>query len=332
MLRFTSPPGTLVLPTSWEKALGMCVVASSFWTVTLPATASQRARPPMRAAQTSASARSTPASVKSAPPLLYISDWGHGTIVAFSQSKPELGPVGKISGLVEPTGIAVNSNGDVWVQDFGASLTPQVQAFHRGGATPFTTFAGGGGFGIALDSKGNLYVTDYGADIDIYPPGATTPKKRLTDTQATFILSVAVDDAGNILCETEVVPRSSGSTRYFIDEFKAGSDKAQRLRSDVNGQGTIAIFPNRDLLVLDGDVVERYAPPYTGAPMKTIPTESGTAMALSSTAKSVWIAHPNGGFVQGLQYNLDSGRRTHRTKHGGIGSVVYGIALDPPDL
>ena len=119
---------------------------------------------------------------------LYVSDTGHGVVDRFSASgtfecqitgktpstAEEIthecnGAAGSLTpdGSIEPTGVAVDSVGDLYVADdahtaidvFGPSgeYKRQIKDSHLG-----TIMPGSGGIGtIALDSAGNLYVTNY---------------------------------------------------------------------------------------------------------------------------------------------------------------------------
>ena len=64
------------------------------------------------------------------------------------------------SGFSDPTGVAVDGNGNVYVADQGNSAVKEILALSY---TTVNTL--GGGFfqpvGVAVDGKGNVYVSDY---------------------------------------------------------------------------------------------------------------------------------------------------------------------------
>jgi hypothetical protein len=110
-------------------------------------------------------------------PVLYVADNARGTIVVFSQSHPGAGAIGQISGLSAPTGVAVDAQHNVWVQ-----TATQIESFHRGSTTPFTTFAAGGGVGLTFDSHGKTYATTSGNEVDVCAAGSTTRFAQATTT------------------------------------------------------------------------------------------------------------------------------------------------------
>lgn len=259
---------------------------------------------------------------KGPDPLLYISDNGRGTVTVFSQNHPGLGPVGKITGLDAPLGIAVDAQSNLWVQVAG-----QIEAFHHGATTPFESLPASGGAGLAFDGHGNMYAATSGNEIDLYPPGARKPTKRFVDPRLLGVWAIAVDDVGDVFC-SGYFQYISSPEQFAVDEFIAGTSRIRRLYA-LGHYGGLSIGSNQELLVQDGSSVVTFPKPYTKPDTNVLNYgEVGEAMALSSTLRSVWVT-ASSSFGQGQQYNLASGRRTHQTKHGGMSSQVFGIALDP---
>jgi DNA-binding beta-propeller fold protein YncE len=86
--------------------------------------------------------------------------YAHQTTAYFAGVTVALG-----SGFSNPTGVAVDGNGNVYVADFGHGTVKEIVA--AGGSTTVQTLASGFSFstpyGVAVDSSGNVYVADKGS-------------------------------------------------------------------------------------------------------------------------------------------------------------------------
>jgi len=86
---------------------------------------------------------------------------------------------GKNTGLQDPTALAVDSSGNLYVADEYGSSIDVFAPKANGDARPIQSISGKKTHvnlpsGIALDSTGNIYVSEYRvSDITVFPPGAT---------------------------------------------------------------------------------------------------------------------------------------------------------------
>ena len=132
-------------------------------------------------------------------------------------SNGNVAPIATISGpktgLYSPDGVAVDSNGNIYVADADAASVFVYRAGSNGDAAPIATISGSNTglsypYGIALDSSGNIYVTgEIAASVFVYSAlGSSTgllneaPIATISgsNTGLDFPQGIAVDSSGNI--------------------------------------------------------------------------------------------------------------------------------------
>lgn len=162
----------------------------------------------------------------------------------------------------EPDGIAVDSQGNVYVADCGNSRIRQVTP-----AGVVSTFAGSGVVGhtdnaaklnatfgcpnaVAIDSNGVLYVSDYDTGV----------RKILTDGSVTTLASgpdvmggkgLAVDSAGNVYLAQASMARISKITPNGTVSVVAGSTASPSVAGYQDGTGTSARFDGPSAIAVD---------------------------------------------------------------------------------
>jgi len=138
--------------------------------------------------------------------LLYVSDYQGGAIDIFSVPKYSL--VGQITdGISEPEGIATDKNGNLYV----ANLTANTITVYKPGTTSpsLTLTESGGPTAVAVGENGYVYASDYQGGIDVYPPGATLPTRRLTNPALRYGATGVDVGASNSVYATGFSSRSS---------------------------------------------------------------------------------------------------------------------------
>jgi large repetitive protein len=110
------------------------------------------------------------------------------------------------SGFVQPNGIAIDGNGDIFVADARNQSVKEILAV--GGYTTTKTLGSGflGPSGVAVDGSGNVFVTDVGDGSvkEILAAGGYTTVKTLSPSFAAPF-GVAVDGSGNVFVTDEVL-------------------------------------------------------------------------------------------------------------------------------
>ncbi|MBV8499801.1 MAG: hypothetical protein JO003_11170 [Candidatus Eremiobacteraeota bacterium] len=97
-----------------------------------------------------------------------------------------------ISGISNPSGLAIDKYGTLYVSTYPAS----IEEFLHGATAPFLTITGQGltdPFGLALDANDNLYVADFGAKQVFEIPYGTSTVNALNLSDLTEPLGVAID-------------------------------------------------------------------------------------------------------------------------------------------
>jgi gliding motility-associated-like protein len=218
-------------------------------------------------------------------------------------------PVTKSSGFNDPTGVAVDASGNIYVADYMNSLVKKIPA--TGGATVII----GSGFnkptGVAVDASGNIYVADRGNN---------AIKKILASNGSIVAFNgigspygVAADAAGNIYYTDQA--------NLTVRKIPAGGGSPQTFSASYNGLTGITVDDNGNVYFSDSNSQAIYKIPAGGGTavkvnLQPIIQEVGLAVDgsgnvyVSSTAdNSVRVYPANGGDnVQvGAGYNNPAG-------------------------
>ena len=191
-----------------------------------------------------------------------------GTMVAYvygTGSGPQVtfppGTLSTLSGsFIEPTGVAVDASGNVYIADFGPGLTipdvPQGSVYEiPPGCASFScvTMLGGGFFepeGVTIDGSGNVYVGDPGlGTVYEMPPGCTTASGcGPVGLGGGFSspIGVAVDGSGNVY-----VGDAGNSAVYKMPTGCASSNCVTTLGGGFNGPTGVAVDENGNVYVAD---------------------------------------------------------------------------------
>jgi hypothetical protein len=118
-----------------------------------------------------------PAEGALAKPLVYVASSSNNTIYVFDRNGQATGTI--TDGVNQPVGLYVDAQHDLWVANPGAN---DVLVFKRGASSPSVTISDPNAPNdVAQCPNGTTYVTDAGGlgGIGVYPPGHTTPVRRL---------------------------------------------------------------------------------------------------------------------------------------------------------
>ncbi len=152
----------------------------------------------------------------------------YGQAGSFTSNTVNNGGISATS-LDEPTGVALDSSGNLYVVDTGnnrvlyypAGSTTATRVYGQAGSFTSNTVNNGGisatsldgpWEGVALDSSGNLYVADFGNERVLYYPAGTTTATRVYGQAGSFTTAttgitatsldepagVALDSSGNL--------------------------------------------------------------------------------------------------------------------------------------
>lgn len=244
-----------------------------------------------------------------------------------------------------PSGIAVDSSGNVYVGDQSNNMVREISP---GGAV--TTLAGpttpgfpgvGGTVGVAVDSSGNVYAAAGNMIIKIAPGGAPTTlagsgaygSTNATGTGASFYnpRGIAVDGSGNVyvadydnnmireITPTGVVSTLAGSTTY-------GSANGTGTAASFNAPAGVAVDASGNVYVADtyNDMIRKIAP---GGSVTTLAGSPGVIGSTNATGSAASFAEPYGVAVDnaGNVYVADSSNElVRKITPGGVVTTVAG--------
>jgi hypothetical protein len=251
-------------------------------------------------------------------PLLYVSDQGAGTVNIYSV--PQYAEIGKItSGVEQPAGLATDKKGDLYVANIRGDT---VTVYKPRQTSPFRTLTETGKpDAVAVGSNGYAYAGDMAGGIDVYPPGATAPSNRLTNTDLEYgVTGVGVDASNN------VYGAGAGPAGGVVVEFVNASGGGRNLGLKGLAAPTGAIVDkNKNLIVSDFAQSEVLTyPPGKKSPSSTFFVETPAAMNINRKESEIYA--PGGGDYAVGVYDYPSG--TFVTSID-IGNFTDGVAVSP---
>ncbi|WP_413670971.1 putative Ig domain-containing protein [Mucilaginibacter sp. Mucisp86] len=218
-------------------------------------------------------------------------------------------PVTKSSGFNDPTGVAVDASGNIYVADYMNSLVKKIPA--GGGATVVV----GSGFnkptGVAVDASGNIYVADRG----------NNAIKKILASDGSIVAfngigspyGVAADAAGNIYYTDQA--------NLTVRKIPAGGSSPQTFSASYNGLTGITVDDNGNVYFSDSDSQAVYKIPAGGGTAVKVNLQpiiqevglvvdgSGNVYVSSTADNSVRVYPANGGdnIQVGAGYNNPAG-------------------------
>lgn len=247
-------------------------------------------------------------------PLVFIADYEANAVMIYTTAGGS--PVGSIaSGMNEPLGLWIDSNGTLYVANYGSN---NITEYQRGSTSPSKTLTGVTyPRSVATDRMGNVYVVGYSPGaVWAFAGGSSTPT---TNVSLAFAEGVAVggkqnvyvtynDSGGNGHCE-KFEPGLRGRRDLGITMGESGDAQVDRSGNRVLGdqlhrainvyapgtvspKGTIDVTPyspwsfaldkgGKNLYVQEGTTVVVYAYPSGSVERTTFPglrTASGVAV------------------------------------------------------
>jgi beta-propeller repeat-containing protein len=248
---------------------------------------------------------------------------------------------GVISGLTNPQGVGVDSAGNVYVANTGASNVP---VYPKGGITATTTLDDTGWYpvDVAVASDGTVYVANIfstsftAGNVDIYAAGSTTATGSISDPNFFQVISVAVDEGHNV-----VVCYNNTSGFGACDLFKNASGSGTTVVSGLGFAGGVAWDRAESIVVNDqlGPTTQTFETDDNGATYNhcnsTTTTGDPLMMNLNPTGDDLFIANASGGYVQEQKFRDCTGMGAIETKYSqgwSSSSPPFGTVQSPGNI
>jgi hypothetical protein len=188
--------------------------------------------------------------------LLFVSGANCSCVLVYSQRGTNQAPIGMFQGIVNPRGIFVDKEGEVYIAN---SNNHEVRVYEEGNLTrPFETLTGTEHPSDVTrdgdDHYGTIYVVNQNdqfqgpGNISVYANGSTTPTSYLYTHANSFIDSIALDSHHNLFAGY-----GDPTGVAHIDEFKNGSTNPIQLPAQLGYTGGLQVDNTGDLLVADPD-------------------------------------------------------------------------------
>jgi len=262
----------------------------------------------------------------------FISGLGVGPQVTYNTGTPAISTLG--GGISEPTGVAVDAAGNVYVADNRTNEVDEIAPNCPAGDATCVTSLGGGfkePYGVAVDGLGNVYVADYvHKAVKEMPPNCTTVACVTTlGGGFSYILDVAVDGAGNVYvgdgdnnAVKEMPPNCT--TAACVTTLGGGFQGVQSLA--VDGAGNVYVGDGPAHLVKE---MTPNCPSGSTACVTTLGAGFSTPTGLAvDGAGNVYVADFVQNSLKEMSPNCPSGDTSCVRTLDSAFSSLYGVAID----
>ncbi len=272
--------------------------------------------------------------------LVYASDQTDGTVNIFAGHLAGQAPCGILTGFNSAAGLMVSS-GNLYVPK--APPFPDVEAFHRGGTSPFKTY-----FDATCGDEvpGDVTVSDDGyviasnifgrtcssGSISVWKKssGALVANYQNANGQAIYYLTIQKDGT---------LYYGDGTPGLWVGKCVAGVCTSFTNTGAVFGiPGGVRSVSGEHVVLIDqlGRHVLTYAPPSFGTPSGTCTIGSGdpVGMDLNHKETRIFVADAHFGVAKEFKYPSGGGNGQACTHVGSVttsGGSPIGVAVDPPE-
>ena len=260
--------------------------------------------------------------------LIYACEFTANTCVWYVRGMNRV--AGSITGLSLPSGVGVDSSGNIYIANLAAQNVP---VYAKGSTTLVRTLDDSGHLpvDVKVGANGTVYVANVqdvnssNGSISVFAPGSTTVTRVITDPNFGSVTGVAIDE------NHELVACYNNASGGFCDEFVGARGHGTTVVSNPNSPGMEGVaFDNAGNLavqnVLDGTQ-------YFNAAFSSCGNDpvNGQEMYLAFDRAGGDIYKTNtGGFIEEDAYTACSGATLEKKYDAGLnGNVPYGVTLDP---
>ena len=269
--------------------------------------------------------------------LLYVSQFYTNDIQVYRQTGTGQSPVGTIvNGVINPQGLTVTANGDLYVANTGAN---NILVFHKGHLNPYRTLSDAGQYpvDVAVDTDGTVYASNIfdtnaiAGSVSVYAPGANTPTHNYKVPNNLKVLFDALNDSSTLYVNYIDLNTGLGA----MVKFYPGGNTAYPTAVTTGFPGGLQFDNTQDLLGLDqvgptfgGGFASIYELP-SPTPSFTFASDNGDPLgvALVRNERHVYVSDAVFGVVH--EYTYPGGVETNTISSGlGSSSPPFGVAAD----
>jgi len=131
---------------------------------------------------------------------LYVAGFDNGVVSIYDLARQGIPLIGQLTNIPSPNGITLGADGTLYVATYDHDA---VWIYLPGATKPNVILTQGltEVVDVAVDAIGNVYAFSRGAtpNIAIFPPGQTAPSGTITSSLFQHPMSLAFDEAGNLL-------------------------------------------------------------------------------------------------------------------------------------
>jgi hypothetical protein len=218
---------------------------------------------------------------------------------------------GSNTGLNVPSGVALDSSGNIWVTNYAVGGTPSVTEYapeSNGEVSPIATISGSATnllepTGLAIDSLGDLWVVNASGSILEFAPGSNGNVSPVTviagsNTGMTVPSGIVVDVAGNIWITNEQLSTTPASVAMFTAGSNGNVTPAVTIAGSNTGLSNpagLAIDANWNIYVANQTIGAANCPSATGAITVYSPGSNGNvAPAATISGSNTGLSNPYG--------------------------------------
>ncbi|MBV9028352.1 MAG: hypothetical protein JO311_07005 [Candidatus Eremiobacteraeota bacterium] len=277
--------------------------------------------------------------------VVYVTSYNN-TVYVYDQRHSHKTPCGQITGLVNPQGLFVDKQRNLWVAVFGdckAQLS-SVFEFAPGGSTPIKTLQdpAGAASDVAVDNvSGTVYVANFfnytngcasgnNGVVEVYAGGSTTPTGTLSDPNMNYAFDDAVDQQGNVYVTFLKLNGPTGVGQ--IDEWIGGAGSPNNLGITLQAPGGIQTTKTGALLVCDQSVACGDFEPGSTTMTHLFATQhpGSFGVALDRREEHAWVENPALGAHDLKQFVYPGPDKRPQKAFTVTGGGYAGVALSPP--
>lgn len=217
--------------------------------------------------------------------LLYVSDWSTNGVYSYDYDSGER--LGELTGFDEPYGQCVDTQGDIYITNYGNGKTIE---YAHGGTSPLNTFTSPGlPFGCSVDKNGDLAVTSFDpGSITVFARGQSQGT-TYTNNACKLMWPAGYDDKGNLYALGESSIAALGASSPYVrkeyDVSVCALTAGSGVMSVVGLSGANINSPGS--VMWDGEYItltdQAYMGSYDSGVYQTTETSSGGLEVVGST-------------------------------------------------